>query len=210
MFDEFTGFTPIQNRLFYKLLPIVDRIHVLLTIDASEDFYQCQGEHELFYLSKRTIRTLTDMAAELQIECLDPVVLTDAGSKRFVNAPAIGFLEQNLFRTWYRKSHDGVTDIHITSLKDAQSELVYVARQINRLVQSGAYRYKDFAVVTGAVETYGNYVEEIFSKYEIPYFLDQTTGVLYHPFIEFLRATLEIVESGFNYNSIMRFLRCGF
>lgn len=210
VFDEFTGFTPIQNRLFYKLLPIVDRIHVLLTIDASEDFYQCQGEHELFYLSKRTIRTLTDMAAELQIECLDPVVLTDAGSKRFVNAPAIGFLEQNLFRTWYRKSHNGVTDIHITSLKDAPSELVYVARQINRLVQSGAYRYKDIAVVTGAVETYGNYVEEIFSKYEIPYFLDQTTGVLYHPFIEFLRATLEIVKSGFNYNSIMRFLRCGF
>ncbi|MCI5858054.1 MAG: exodeoxyribonuclease V subunit gamma [Agathobacter sp.] len=210
VFDEFTGFTPVQNRLFYKLLPIADRIHVLLTIDAAEDFYHCEGEHELFYLSKKTIRTLTDMAAELKIECLDPVVLADAGKKRFINAPGIGFLEQNLFRTWYKKCHDGVTDIHITSLKDAQSELIYVARNINRLVQSGAYRYKDIAVVTGAVDTYGNYVEAIFSKYGIPYFLDQTTGVLFHPFIEFIRATLEIIESGFDYNSVMRFLRCGF
>lgn len=210
VFDEFTGFTPIQNRLFYKILPIVDRVHVLLTIDENENFYQCEGEHELFYLTKKTIRSLTRMAEELQVECLQPVVLGDARKKRFVNAPALSFLEQNIFRTWYQKSHEEISDIRITNLKDAREELIYVARQINQLVQKEGYRYRDIAVVTGAVDIYGNYVDEIFSEYQIPYFLDQTTEILFHPFIEFIRAALEVVESGFNYSSVIRFLRCGF
>jgi ATP-dependent helicase/nuclease subunit B len=210
VFDEFTGFTPIQNRLFYKILPIVDRVHVLLTIDEKENLHSCAGEHELFYLTKKTIRSLTDMARELGVECLKPVVLGGADQKRFANAPDLAFLEQNLFRAWYKKSAKAVQNIHITNLKDAKEELVCVARQINHLVQEEGYRYRDIAVVTGDVELYGNYVEEIFGKYRIPYFLDQTTEILFHPFIEFVRATLEVIETGFDYEPVLRFLKCGF
>jgi ATP-dependent helicase/nuclease subunit B len=210
VFDEFTGFTPIQNRLFYKLLPIVDRVHVLLTIDGRENLHSCTGEHELFYLTKKTIRTLNDMAQELGVECLAPVLLEGADKKRFSGAPDLAFLEQNLFRAWYKRSADEVPHIRITNLKDAREELIYIARRINHLVQEEGYRYRDIAVVTGDVGRYGNYVEEIFPKYGIPYFLDQTTEILFHPFIEFVRAALEVVESGFHYEPVIRFLRCGF
>ena len=39
VFDEFTGFTPIQNQLLRKLLVLSERIIVSVTMDAGEDFY---------------------------------------------------------------------------------------------------------------------------------------------------------------------------
>ena len=38
---------------------------------------------------------------------------------------------------------------------------------------------------------------------------DQTRTILFHPFIEFIRAVLEVVELDFSYESVFRFLRCG-
>jgi ATP-dependent helicase/nuclease subunit B len=185
-------------------------VHILLTIDERENLYSLAGEHELFYLTKKTIRTLNDMARELGVECLAPVILKDADKKRFSNAPDLAFLEENLFRTWYKKSSAEVRDIQMASLKDAKEELVWIARQINHLVQELGYRYRDIAIVTGSVDLYGNYADEIFSKYRIPYFMDQTTEILFHPFIEFVRAALQVVETGFDYEPVIRFLRCGF
>lgn len=84
-----------------------------------------------------------------------------------------------------------------------------MARQINALIRQG-YRYREIAVVTGAVEAYQSYMDPVFTKYEIPYFMDTTKEVLFHPFIECIRAALEIVDTNFSYEAVMRFLRCGF
>lgn len=63
--------------------------------------------------------------------------------------------------------------------------------------------------MTGDVQQYGNYVPEIFEQYHIPYFIDQTKNILFHPFIECIRAILEMIEYDFSYESVFRFLRCG-
>jgi ATP-dependent helicase/nuclease subunit B len=60
------------------------------------------------------------------------------------------------------------------------------------------------------MEGYANYVEQICGKYQIPYFLDATKEVLFHPFIEFVRAILEVLEQDFSYNALMRLLRTGY
>lgn len=209
VFDEFTGFTPIQNDLLRELLPIVDRMQISLTMDAREDFYHSSGNEELFHMSKKTIRVLMEMAADLHVEVLEPVVLSDSGKKRFCKAPDLAFLEQNLFRPYYQKKRGEISQIHMAACKNPREELILVAREINRLVREG-YRYRDIAVVTGSVLTCQNYVEALFGKYEIPYFMDTTTEVLFHPFIEFIRAALEIIENQYSYEAMMRFLRCGF
>jgi ATP-dependent helicase/nuclease subunit B len=210
VFDEFTGFTPIQNRLLQKILPVAEKICVILTIDSREDFYRCAGNHELFYLSKKTIASLTRMAEETQVEVQEPVVLGDSRNRRFSHAPNLSFMEQNLFRSRAQKSTGNVEEIQVSSWKNPREELTGIAREINRLVRQENYRYRDIAVVTGAVDTYGNYVEEIFGTCGIPYFLDQTTEVLFHPLIECIRAVLEILSNDFSYEPIMRFLRTGF
>ena len=84
-----------------------------------------------------------------------------------------------------------------------------MAREITRLIREKGYRYRDVAVVTGDVPQYANYVPEIFAQYAIPHFIDQTRNIMFHPFIELIRAALEVVESDFSYQSIFRFLRSG-
>lgn len=205
VFDEFTGFTPIQNQLLRKLLVLSERIIVSVTMDAGEDFYHCRGEQELFSMSKKTVSVLMKMAEELHVTVEEPVVLSDGKNHRYKNAPSLYFMEQNLFRPYYHKWRQKEDELRIVSLKNPREELHFVAREITKFVREKQYCYKDIAVVTGDVSLYDNYVDEIFAAYDIPYFLDQTRTILFHPFIEFIRAVLEVVELDFSYESVFRF-----
>ena len=208
VFDEFTGFTPIQNQLLKKLLVLSEKLMVSLTMDTKEDFYHCRGEQELFSMSKKTVSSLMKMAAELHVAVEEPVVLSDGEKHRYKNAPSLYFMEQNLFRPYYHRWQKKEDELMLACLKNPREELSFVAREIARFVREKNYCYKDIAVVTGDVSLYDNYLEEIFSAYEIPYFIDQTRTILFHPFIEFIRAVLEVVELDFSYESVFRFLRC--
>lgn len=209
VFDEFTGFTPIQNRLMRELLLLAERVMVSVTMDIREDFYHSRGVHELFAMSKRTVEVLQRTAYEIAVAVEEPVILEPGEKKRYAGAPALFFMEQNLFRPTYKKWQGTTDNISITGLKDPREELSFAAREITRLVREKGYRYRDFAVVTGDVPQYANYVPEIFEQYGIPYFIDQTRNILFHPFIEFIRAALEVLEYDFSYQSIFRFLRSG-
>uniref|UniRef100_UPI0040571354 PD-(D/E)XK nuclease family protein n=1 Tax=Agathobacter sp. TaxID=2021311 RepID=UPI0040571354 len=210
IFDEFTGFTPIQVVLLQKLMKICANIKVTLTIDEKENFYHSRGMQELFDMPKKTIRTLMDLAKKTHTPVEEPVVVKISDHTRFSHAPSLAFMEQNLFRTTYKRKYGKTREIQIFSLKNPKEEMIWTARKINELVQTKGYRYREIAVVTGDVEGYSNYVRGIFGKYEIPYFVDTTKELLFHPFIECIRAALEVVRSDFSYQSIMRLLRTGF
>ncbi len=213
-FDEFTGFTPVQYELLAELMTVSDRLLFTITMDAREDFYFTRGEHELFAMPKETIRLITEAADRKCVRVEKPVVLADGGQKRFANAPQLEFLEQNLFRRragiYAEKEPVKKDRIEISSYSNPKEELVAVARKIRALVRDGDTRYQEIAVVTGDVKTYGRYVQEVFGKYAIPYFLDATKEILFHPFTEFIRAAVELVRYDFSYEAVFRFLRCGF
>ena len=208
VFDEFTGFTPIQNRLMERFMKLAKEVVVSVTMDSREDFYHTAGVHELFAMSKKTVQTLLRIATEQHVEVKDPVVLSGGEKMRYANAPALYFMEQNLFRPGNKNYNCKTDEISITGLKNPREELRFVARKITELVRKEEYCYKEIAVVTGDVAQYANYVPEIFEQFEIPFFVDQTKNVLFHPFTECLRAILEIVEQDFSYASVFRFLRC--
>ncbi len=213
-FDEYTGFTPAQYELITKLMPLTQKMIFTLTMDAREDFYRTKGEHELFAMPKETLRLISDAAMRQHIAVEQPVVLNGAQNKRYAQAPEIYFMEQNLFRTtgkkWQGISKEANSSIIITAYQNPKEELTAVARQICRLVQQEGIRYQQIAVVSGDVQTYARFVPEIFEKYHIPYFLDATKDILFHPFTELIRAAVEVVHRDFSYEAVMRFLRCGF
>lgn len=100
------------------------------------------------------------MAEELHVQVMEPVVMTDSAHKRFKLAPALAFMEQNLFRPRPAKYTKPVEEIHLAAVKNPQEELILVARQINALIRQG-YRYREIAVVTGAVEAYQSYMDPV-------------------------------------------------
>jgi ATP-dependent helicase/nuclease subunit B len=188
---------------------MAEKVIVSVSIDSREDFYHSRGNHELFAMSKKTVEVLLRMAGELHIPVEDAIVMESGERKRYVKAPDLFFLEQNLFRPKRSTWEGSAEHVRILSQKDPRAELTFVAREITRLVRERKYNYKDIAVVTGDVPSYANYVPEIFEQYDIPHFIDETRNILFHPLTEFLRAALEVVEYDFSYESVFRFLRCG-
>ncbi len=140
-------------------------------------------------MSKETVQTLLKIAADAGCEVLSPVIM-ERESTGAMKMRRACFSWNRICSVRYRKWPKPVNDISITSLKDPRQELSFVAREIVRLVRTKGCRYRDFAVVTGDVPQYANYVPETFAQYGIPFFIDQTRNILFHPFIEFIRAAL--------------------
>lgn len=209
VFDGFTGFTPIQKKLFRKLLGLAGEIYVTVTIDERESFYRCTGNHELFAMSKKMISSLTKMAGECHVEVLEPMVIPFGKNSRFKHGSALFFLQQNLFRIGGGTFCLSEEEIKITSCKNPREELRYIAGEIRRLISAEHYRYNEIAIVCGDLPTYSAYARELFGDYDIPLFIDQKTKIVFHPFIEFFQSVLEVVGTDFSCDSIFRYLRSG-
>lgn len=211
VFDCFTGFTPVQNKVLQRLMELVDDIYVTVTLDPKEDPYSYRDMQELFAMSKKTIKSLIRMADQAHFDVKEPVWICQEEIDRFCHAAQLRFIEKNLFRS--RAQTMEYTDcgqLRVVTVSNLRMELRYVAQEIVRLVRNDGYRYKEIAVISGAVESYGSFVPEIFDACGIPYFLDTTKDILLHPFLEFIRASLQVVAEDFSYQSVFRYLRCGF
>ncbi|MGN0354392.1 MAG: helicase-exonuclease AddAB subunit AddB [Muricoprocola sp.] len=211
--DGFTGFTPVQMKLLEHLMVLAKEVYVTVTIDSRADFYRIYGEHELFYLSKKTIRGVSELARKTGCEILEPVIFggqKDGGieSPRFHNSPQLAFLEQHLFREKTAVMAQEVEDISIHVVANPAKEAHYVAREIRKLIRQGA-RYQDMAIIVGDMEAYRNYLPHVFAKYDIPVFLDSTRAVFSNPFVEFIRAALEMVQKDYARVTVFRLLRTG-
>lgn len=122
-FDGFTGFTPSQVKVLEELMRLSPQIYVTVTIDARESFTGAYGEHELFALSKKTIRTLLETARRAgghggSFEILEPVVLGREGLPRFKRDGELFHLEQNLFRAKRQKwsgQEEGEISLHVSA-----------------------------------------------------------------------------------------------
>lgn len=209
VFDGFTGFTPIQNQVLLRLMELVQDIYVTVTLDRREDPYSYHDMQELFAMSKKMVKSLMNMASLARIDVKEPVHLGCGAPGRFGQAPGLQFLEQNIFRGQGADAGLSHEEIQILSLPDPRVELKYVAGEIARLTRSEGYRYCEIAVISGAVEEYGNYVPQIFAQYDIPFFLDTTRVISMHPLIEFVRAVLKVMEDRYSYEAVFRYLRCG-
>ena len=205
LFDGFTGFTPIQVNVIRELLVIADRVCVTVTMDEREDAFTPGKPHQLFFMSKQMIRTLAGLTKNLD----DPVYLKSSEKSRFSQAPAMQFLEKNIFR--YRKGtyEKEQQEIQIFAAASPLEEMREAARRMAQLVRTCGYRYGEIAVITGNLEEYARLASQVFEEADIPYFIDEKHSVLMNPFVEYLRAAMEMAVQGFPYESVFRYLRCG-
>ena len=207
VFDGFTGFTPNQNKLLKVLFPLVGDVLVTVSMDEREDFFGKPQIQDLFYMSKKMIAGLIGIAEETGVTVKEPVILHGGDKKRFLHAPALYHLEQNLFRRKQRTYGEKQDAIRVLVLHDPKEELRFAAGEIRRLVREEHFRYRDFAIVSGDDTTYRNYAPQIFEEYDIPVFMDNRKNILFHPFPEFIRAVLEVIEQDFSYESVFRYYR---
>ncbi|MDD6812096.1 MAG: helicase-exonuclease AddAB subunit AddB [Lachnospiraceae bacterium] len=217
-FDGFTGFTPIQNRVIQTLLELTDRVIVTVTIDPKENPYQMDGEQKLFHLSKKTIADLKKLAEKVGVEELPAVICQEkiqGRAPRFLDNPELSHLEQSLFRYPLKPFGEKPEGIRLFEASTPKEEVRQTCIEISRLLKNpeNKLHYRDIAVVTGNMETYGNDVEEEFARFGIPIYLDRTRGILANPFTEYIRSALQIVLQDFSRDAVFHYLRtglCGF
>ena len=205
LLDGFTGFTPIQIQVIRELLASCEKVSVTVTMDVREPFLYKEKSHQLFYMSHKMIRSLCDLTKDI----LDPVWIAPGSKSRHARAEALAFLEQNIFR-YHKKTFSGKQDsIRIFCAGDPVREMEETARRILRLVREKGCRYGEIAVITGDLETYGSLARQAFEDAGIPFFVDEKHSILMNPFVEYIRAALEMAAQGFSYESVFRYLRCG-
>ena len=211
--DGFTGFTPCQYQLLSKMMRYAKKVMVTVTLDPREKLDQDISEHQLFGLSKKTIRKLYQIASEIGVPIENPIYAElKSESKvpyRYRSSPALAALEHNLFRFPFLPYPEEQQDIRIHATKDAGAEVAFVAGEINRLVREEGYRYQDIAVVSGDIKEYGRIAKRCFHKSKIPCFIDYKKDILNNPFIEMLRSAVVVVSEDFSYEGVFRFLRTG-
>lgn len=208
VFDGFTGFTPIQNRLIQELMRVCEETIVTVTIGEEEDPYQMDGEQKLFHLSKKTVADLVKLAAEAEVTRGEDVFVKGSPN-RFTEASALCYLEQNLFRYQYEPYTEKQCEIRMFEALSPREEVHQTALYIRKLIREEGLTYRDIAVVIGDLEGYASYVETEFGQLEIPCFLDRTRGIVLNPVIEYIKSALQLYIRDFSYDTVFHFLRSG-
>ena len=236
VFDGFTGFTPIQYRVIKELLRVSKEVCVSLTIGPKENPYSGSfEEQELFMLTKKTVYDLEKIEYELCKETgaiaqsgLDfeawrnirndemsrketggDIFIKDEKVVRLKDNPPLAFLEQNLFRYNSCKYTENQDSIRIFETQTTEEEVRRTMIKIQSLVRDEGYAYRDIAVVCGGLTSYGNLVKRAARKFDIPVYIDQNTGLLLNPFIEYITSAINIVISGYRYEDVFHYMRSG-
>src|SRR6185436_4913961 len=77
-----------------------------------------------------------------------------------------------------------------------------------RFVRAGG-RYREATVLVRKLEGYQWAVQRVFSRYEIPFFLDRRESVSHHPLAELTRSALRTVQSGWRREDWFAALKTG-
>ena len=209
VFDGFTGFTPVQYNVIQELMVQAQELIVTVTMGAEENAYVQDGEQKLFHLSKKTIHDLDRRCKDAGVRREADERITDSVVYRYRDNAGLAHLERALFRYPVQEYQGTQDSIRLFEASAPKEELRQVCLEIRRLVRERKYCYRDIAVVTGDLERYGFLAREMFSRFDIPYYLDQTNKLVLNPFIEFIRSALLVVIQEYSYESVFHFLRCG-
>ncbi len=227
VFDGFTGFTPIQYRVIKELMALSKEVIFTITISPKEDPYSAEyKEHELFMLSKKTVRDIEKLEYELQKEAgsdisdfetyrqirhkdNSDVFYTDEPVKRLMNNPPLAYLEKTLFR-YAQDKYKGDNDaVSIYAASNQDEEIRQTMIKIADLVRTEKYAYRDIALVCGSLESYSEAIQKAADKFDIPVYVDQNTNILLNPFIEYITSALNITSGGYRYEDVFHYMRSG-
>ncbi len=209
VFDGFTGFTPIQNRVIQELMRLAGEVIVTVTLGQGENPYELDGEQKLFYLSKKTVHDLSALAGQAQVARGQDVVIHPGPCHRFAQNPALQSLEQNLFRSHPRPYEGSQEQIRLFEADTPKEEVHQAGLYILSLIRQQGLQYRDIAVITGSLETYASHVETEFADMGIPCYIDRTRGIALNPMTEYIKSALQLFLQDFSYEAVFHYLRSG-
>lgn len=128
---------------------------------------------------------------------------------RFKN-DELKYLEKNLYENIYEKYHKEVENIELFLASNPYSEIEYVAGKIVELVRDKGYRYREIGIITKNLDTYSSLIKAIFSKYDIPVYIDEKKDLSQNILIKYIISVLEVFSKNWSYESVISYVKTKF
>ena len=203
--DEFMGFTKQEYDIIAKLIKLAKQVNICLCIDTLQP--SANPITDIIYSNKVTLSRLLSLIEENNLQLEEPILLENPF--RFKNEE-LKHLEKNIYNnipTIYEKN---VENIELFLAKNLYSEIENVAVKITNLVKHQNLRYKEISVIAKDMSSYSNLIRAIFSKYEIPVFIDEKRDLNQNIIIKYILSILEVLSKNFSYDSVMSYVKTGF
>ena len=196
-FDGFNDFTAKELLIIEELTILGVDMTFCITCDNND------SDSEAFSLPRKTISQLQQTAKACQTE-VNKINLDLHEHK----TDALLFLEKNLFENSNAKYDKETTSITLYASPNKYTECEYAAYTVWSLLREG-YRWRDIGVMARNWDEYKAICEYTFTKYEIPYFASGKTDILQKPPLALIEAAIEIIASGWEYNSVFKYIKTG-
>lgn len=200
--DEFYGFTKQEYEIVLKLARN-NNVYISFCIDdtkQSENPLDIYGQNKVEYIK------FIDMCKQNGIEYEEIKVESKYNDTQKTE---IRHLQENIFAYPYQLYNKETSAINIYSCTNAYVEVENLANMICEDIKKG-YRYSDIVVITRDLEKYSDLFWAIFTKYDIPYFLDNKIDISNNQIAILIFSILDIVIENFSYQSVFSYLKTGF
>ena len=198
--DEFYDFTPQEFAIIGALMKQAKHVSIALPYDnkASDP-----GRQAAFRSPRKTMLRLRQIAAEAGADLLPDKTMQPV---RWQNAGDLAWLEAEYFSIARKQYKAEPEHLALLEGQNRSSEVDAAARAIRKLCREKGYRYSDIGIFTRG-DQYELLLETTLADYDIPYFVDHKEAVRQHPLTELLLAVFDIMKSGWNYQSVFRFVK---
>lgn len=211
--DAFRGFTTQEYKVISHMLSKASAVYVTLCTD---NLNNSDDETDLFAHTKRTAKRLIEAAKKNGIPVAKPQYLSMRSKfnnfppqiKRF-SSPELAALEQELFSPVPNIYEDECPGITLCKASDIYSECRYIACTAKKLIREKGYRCRDIAVIARDSSAYEAPLRIALKKCGISVFEDSRQPVDVSPVIALLSSALGIAASGFDTETLMRYLKTG-
>ncbi|HNV86386.1 MAG TPA: exodeoxyribonuclease V subunit gamma [Candidatus Omnitrophota bacterium] len=179
--DGFYHFSKAQLEFIRKLTGFSERIIVTVTMDSDP------ARQSVFDYPRKTRQALLAMGfTELR-----------AGFKtnRRVRAPALGFLEENLFKAGALSFGKPQRDVQIFEAANATNEIEMIAREIRKLYRTEKYHFSDFCVILRTIGAYESLIRTVFARFDIPVAVHERKKLKQNSLVRAVMAWIRLLQN---------------
>lgn len=203
--DEFVGFTKQEYKIVTEIIKKAKQVNITVCTDQLD--WQAEKENDIFYFNKQFIKLLTDCVQNVDGKIEKSIFLNQ--KYRFKNQE-LNHLEENIYNINYEKYNKENKNIQLFIAKTPYTEIEYVAENIMKLVREENFKYKDIAIITKNIENINNIAKVIFSKYNIPIFIDEKIEITENIIIKYVLSILEIFATNWSTEAVFNYIKSGF
>jgi ATP-dependent helicase/nuclease subunit B len=206
--DGFSGFTEGEVEIIEEMIKISNDIFVTLTVDFYNNNENKFSKFSLFSPTEYTMSVLISLCKKHEITYENRYF---SKPYRYKNEAIKIFSENvlNLSHTTFSGDNDGVK---VFECKDIYDEARTCASIIHKMcVTDKKFRYSDIIIAVHDVKTYGDILTGVFSRYNIPIFIDEKIPLSHQNITVFVMSFLRIAcLKNPSADDYLRLLKTGF